>query len=83
VEEAVSTLQSELDKLSTQDEVIEVYLKDELYVARWFTVGYWVYKKRGKFNDPVYFVTPYGCTCGGYKALGLCKHYSGLRDRFK
>jgi hypothetical protein len=77
------SVQSDLDKLATQDEVIELYFKDEAYTARWFDIGYWVYKTKGKFFDPVYFVNQYGCTCGGFKALGLCKHYSGLRDRFK
>jgi len=77
------SVQSDLDRLNFQDEVIEVTLKGESYTARWFERGYWIYKTNGRFDDPVYFVTPYGCTCGGYKALGICKHYSGLSDRFK
>lgn len=77
------SLQSELDRLALMDEVIDVYLKDCWYTARWFAVGYWVYKTQGSFDDPVYFVSVTGCTCGGYKAMGSCKHYSGLRHRFR
>jgi hypothetical protein len=79
----VSALQEALDKLSAMDEVIEVELKGISYTARWFGVGYWVYQTHGAFDDPVYFVSEFKCTCGGYNAMGVCKHYSGLRRRFK